>query len=60
MNIFNKILEIITSPFSFLLKSNLGTMNNSKFCRVLIIFLISIILVVIMILAVYRNELFKG
>lgn len=60
MNIFNKIIEIITSPFSFLIKSNLGTTNNSKICRAMFIFLIALAVLAILILSVYRKELFKG
>lgn len=60
MNIFNKIIEILTSPFSFLLKSSLGTTNNSKLCKAGIILLISIAVLAILILCVYRKELFKG
>lgn len=59
MNVFNKIIEIITSPFSFLLRANLGTTNNSKFCRAFIIFLISLAVLAALILFVYRKELFK-
>lgn len=60
MNIFNKIVEIITSPFSFLLKANLGTTNNSRLCKAGIILLISLAVLALLILSIYRKELFKG
>lgn len=60
MNIFNKIIEILTSPFSFLLKSSLGNTNNSKLCKAGIILLIALAVLAVLILCVYRKELFKG
>lgn len=61
MKIFNLILEIITSPFSFLLKlSGSGKNYLSTFAKPLIIFFVSVLIVIVLILFLYRVEIFHS
>ncbi len=61
MKILNLIIEILTSPFSILLKlSGSGKNYFSSFAKPLIIFLISILIVIALVLFFYRMELFQS
>lgn len=60
MKLLNSILEILTSPFSILLR-NAGNGKNyfALWAKVGIIFLISLLIVILLILYFYRDIIFK-
>lgn len=60
MKILNSILEILTSPFSILLR-NSGNGKNylASWAKVGIVFLISLIIVVLLVLYFYRDIIFQ-
>ncbi|MDE5565557.1 MAG: hypothetical protein K2H02_01445 [Anaeroplasmataceae bacterium] len=60
MKILNSILEILTSPFSIILR-NSGNGKNyfASWAKVLIIFCVSAIIVVALILYFYRDIIFQ-
>lgn len=58
MKILNRIVEIITSPITFLLKNSLGIPNVNKWAKPLFILLFSAIVVVVLVLIGYRQQLF--
>ncbi|MBQ9124676.1 MAG: hypothetical protein IJY14_03190 [Acholeplasmatales bacterium] len=58
MRIFSAIIEIITAPFNFLLRTkNYNT--PSKLGKPVIVLLVSLIIVAILILYAYYDVLFK-
>lgn len=58
MKILNFIIELITSPFTLLIRSNVSN-SSSKWCKPLIIVFISAAIVVLLILFFYRSFIFK-
>lgn len=59
MRIFNMIIEIITSPFSFFLKTNVGSQSITKFGKPWVILLLSVFLVIVLVLILYRAYIFQ-
>lgn len=59
MNFFTALIEIITSPFTYLLKKASGKNPLFPLGKVIIVAMISIIIVTGLILLVYRNYIFK-
>lgn len=59
MKILNFITEIITSPFSILLRGCNGKNHLQNFAKVSWILFISLIIVVGLVLYFYRNFIFK-
>lgn len=60
MKIFNTILEILTSPFSFLLKIS-GTGRNflSSLAKAFFIFIIALLITLVLVLYYYRDFIFN-
>lgn len=58
MHILNLIIEILTSPFSFILKANMSSPTTNKWGKPLIIFFIAACIVVILILYFYKYYIF--
>ena len=58
MKILNRIIEIITSPITFLLKNSLGLPDANKLAKPLYILLFSLVIVTILVLIIYRYQLF--
>lgn len=59
MRIVNLIVEILTSPFSFIMKANMSPSASNKWGKPLIILFIALCIVVILILYFYRDYIFK-
>lgn len=59
MKILNYIIEAITSPFSFFLKTNVGSQGINKFGKPWIILLLSVCIVILLVLIVYRTYIFQ-
>lgn len=59
MKILNLIIEIITSPFSFLFHSNVPFQNSSKLLKPIIVFGISLIITIILTFVFYGSYIFK-
>lgn len=59
MRIFSMIIEIITSPFTFLLRNNFNSMNTNKKINPIFIFLMALIIVCVLVLVFYRSYIFK-
>lgn len=59
MNILNTIIEIITCPFSFLMRANITNPNSTKWGKPLIILAMALVVVILLILFFYRNYIFK-
>ena len=59
MRILNLIIEIITSPFALLLRSNGISFNTNKWCKPVIILIIALAIVVVLVLFFYRDFIFK-
>lgn len=58
MKIFNFIIELLTSPFVLLLRSNAKPGTN-KFVKPLIVLGISLVVIAILVLIVYYEVIFK-
>ena len=58
MKIFNFIVELITSPFVLLLRSNAKPGTN-KIVKPLIVFLISLVILAILIFIAYYEVIFE-
>lgn len=60
LKILNSILEVITSPFSILLR-NSGNGKNylAAYAKVWIIFIVSAIIIVLLVLYFYRDFIFR-
>lgn len=58
MKILNTIIEIITSPFTILLRANAMPDPNKKVKPLLVLF-ISLIIVAVLILLIYREVIFQ-
>lgn len=59
MRIFNMIIEIITSPFSFFFKTNVGSQSITKFGKPWIILILSVFIVLVLVLILYRAYIFQ-
>ncbi len=59
MKILNFIVELITSPFTLLIRSNVSNSSSVKWCKPLIIVLIATAIVALLILFFYRSYIFK-
>ncbi len=60
MKILNIIIEIITAPLYFILRiSGVGNKSRSSYAKPLVIFLISLVLVVLIVLFYYREDIFR-
>lgn len=61
MKILNSIIEILTSPFSILLRNSNGSSRRFNFIKnPICIFLISALIVFCLILFFYRDYIFRG
>ena len=58
MKILNLIIEIITSPFSFIFHTNIPGFNPNKVCKPIIIFGIALALTIALALLFYRTYIF--
>jgi hypothetical protein len=59
LKIINTIIEIITAPFTMLVKSNGISVDTNKLIKPIIILLISIVIVGLLVLFFYWNNFFK-
>ncbi|MBE6137972.1 MAG: hypothetical protein E7176_06205 [Erysipelotrichaceae bacterium] len=59
MKILNLIIEIVTSPFSFLFHSNIPLQNSNKLLKPVIIFGIAFAITIVLALFFYRSYIFK-
>ncbi len=59
MHFLNVLIEILTSPFSFLMRANVSPVNANKWCKPLIILFVSVVIVAILVLYIYRDYIFK-
>lgn len=59
MRFLNLIIEIITAPFTLLLKSNGISVNTNRWCKPLIILFIALLILAVLILYFYRGYLFN-
>jgi len=58
MKILNLIIEIVTSPFSFLFHANIPSGNPNKVCKPIIIFGIALVITIALALLFYRTYIF--
>lgn len=59
MKFLMAFIEIITSPFTYLLKKASGKNHLFPFAKIVIVAIISILIVTGLILLAYRNEIFN-
>ena len=59
LKIINTIIEIITAPFTMLVKSNGISVDTNKLIKPIIILLISIVIVGLLVLFFYWNNFFQ-
>lgn len=59
MRILNSIIEIITAPFNFLLRTKNNNNAPSRLAKPLFVFFISLLIVALLIIHAYYNVLFK-
>ena len=58
MRFLLSFIELITSPFTYLLKKASGKNHLFPLAKVIIVFVISLIIVTSLILLVYREQIF--
>ncbi len=59
MRILNFIIELLTCPFTFFMRTNVTSINLSKWTKPLIVLFISLGVIVILVLFFYRTYIFK-
>lgn len=58
MKTLNKIIDFITAPFNLILKNTIGFNNPAKLSKSIIVFITSLVVVLILLLLTYGNEIF--
>lgn len=59
MKVLNKIIDLVTAPFNFILKNTVGFNKTTNLTKSVFVFFISLIVVLLLLLLIYGNVLFN-